>query len=80
MFVQTISCILIFAVAVFLAVPLGKYLSRIYKEEKSLLGFLLPLENRNGSEFSGLGNNTVFWNLTTSVVMLCGRFLPTSFY
>jgi len=30
----------------------------------------------NGSEFSGLGNNTVFWNLTTSVVMLCGRFLP----
>lgn len=30
----------------------------------------------NGSEFSGLGNNTIFWNLTTSVVMLCGRFLP----
>jgi len=30
----------------------------------------------NGSEFSGLGNNTVFWNLTTAVVMLCGRFLP----
>jgi potassium-transporting ATPase potassium-binding subunit len=30
----------------------------------------------NGSEFSGLGNNTVFWNITTSIVMLCGRFLP----
>jgi len=30
----------------------------------------------NGSEFSGLGNNTVFWNLTTAVVMLCGRFIP----
>ena len=30
----------------------------------------------NGSEFSGLGNNTPFWNLTTSVVMLCGRFIP----
>jgi K+-transporting ATPase ATPase A chain len=30
----------------------------------------------NGSEFSGLGNNTVFWNLSTAVVMLCGRFLP----
>jgi potassium-transporting ATPase potassium-binding subunit len=30
----------------------------------------------NGSEFGGLGNNTVFWNLSTAVVMLCGRFLP----
>jgi K+-transporting ATPase ATPase A chain len=46
MFLQTISCTLIFAVAVFLAVPLGKYLSRVYKEEKSLLDFLQPLETR----------------------------------
>jgi potassium-transporting ATPase potassium-binding subunit len=30
----------------------------------------------NGSEFSGLGNNTVFWNTTTAVAMLCGRFIP----
>ena len=30
----------------------------------------------NGSEFGGLGNNTVFWNLTTSVAMLTGRFIP----
>ena len=30
----------------------------------------------NGSEFSGLGNNTPFWNLTTSLVMLSGRFVP----
>jgi len=30
----------------------------------------------NGSEFSGLGNNTVFWNLTTALVMLLGRFIP----
>jgi K+-transporting ATPase ATPase A chain len=30
----------------------------------------------NGSEFSGLGNNTVFWNTTTAVAMLCGRFVP----
>ena len=30
----------------------------------------------NGSEFSGLGNNTPFWNLTTSVAILCGRFIP----
>jgi potassium-transporting ATPase potassium-binding subunit len=30
----------------------------------------------NGSEFSGLGNNTAFWNLTTAVAMLSGRFVP----
>jgi potassium-transporting ATPase potassium-binding subunit len=30
----------------------------------------------NGSEFSGLGNNTVFWNLTTALAMFCGRFVP----
>ncbi|MGP8214902.1 MAG: potassium-transporting ATPase subunit KdpA [Bacteroidia bacterium] len=30
----------------------------------------------NGSDFGGLGNNTVFWNLTTSFAMLTGRFIP----
>jgi len=30
----------------------------------------------NGSNFAGLGNNTVFWNLTTSIGMLTGRFVP----
>jgi K+-transporting ATPase ATPase A chain len=30
----------------------------------------------NGSEFSGLNNNTAFWNLSTSVAMLSGRFVP----
>ena len=30
----------------------------------------------NGSNFGGLGNNTVFWNLTTAIAMLCGRFIP----
>jgi K+-transporting ATPase ATPase A chain len=30
----------------------------------------------NGSNFGGLGNNTVFWNLTTSFAMLSGRFVP----
>ncbi len=30
----------------------------------------------NGSEFSGLGNNTPFWNLTTCIPMLLGRFVP----
>jgi len=30
----------------------------------------------NGSEFSGLGNNTPYWNLTTCIPMLAGRFVP----
>ncbi len=30
----------------------------------------------NGSNFAALGNNTAFWNLSTSVVMLTGRFVP----
>jgi K+-transporting ATPase ATPase A chain len=30
----------------------------------------------NGSEFSGLGNNTPYWNLTTCIPMLLGRFIP----
>jgi len=30
----------------------------------------------NGSEFSGLGNNTSYWNLTTCIPMLLGRFIP----
>lgn len=30
----------------------------------------------NGSNFGGLGNNTVFWNLTTALAMFFGRFVP----
>lgn len=30
----------------------------------------------NGSGFEGLGDNTVFWNLSTGAVMLLGRYLP----
>ena len=30
----------------------------------------------NGSEFSGLGNNTLYWNLTTCIPMLLGRYIP----
>ncbi len=30
----------------------------------------------NGSGFESLGDNTVFWNLTTAFAMLCGRFVP----
>lgn len=30
----------------------------------------------NGSGFEGLGDNNVFWNLLTGIVLLLGRFLP----
>src|SRR5580658_2313863 len=46
MWIQTIICLLVFAVAGCLAIPLGKYLSRVYRDERSLLDFLKPLETR----------------------------------
>ncbi|MEO8584222.1 MAG: potassium-transporting ATPase subunit KdpA [Flavitalea sp.] len=30
----------------------------------------------NGSGFEGLGDNNIFWNLTTGIVMILGRFIP----
>jgi K+-transporting ATPase ATPase A chain len=30
----------------------------------------------NGSGFEGLGDNNIFWNVSTGVIMLLGRFLP----
>ena len=30
----------------------------------------------NGSGFEGLGDNTPFWNISTGIVMLMGRYLP----
>lgn len=30
----------------------------------------------NGSGFEGLGDNNIFWNVSTGLVMLLGRFLP----
>ncbi|MCY1528393.1 Potassium-transporting ATPase potassium-binding subunit [compost metagenome] len=30
----------------------------------------------NGSGFEGLGDNNVFWNVLTGIVLLVGRFLP----
>ena len=32
----------------------------------------------NGSGFESLGDNTVFWNLTASIAMLTGRFIPVT--
>jgi len=40
-----IGVIFIYAAAIILAIPLGKYISKVYKGEKSLLDFLKPLEN-----------------------------------
>ena len=30
----------------------------------------------NGSGFEGLGDNTPFWNISTGLVMLLGRYIP----
>jgi K+-transporting ATPase ATPase A chain len=30
----------------------------------------------NGSGFEGLGDNNIFWNLSTGLLMILGRFLP----
>jgi potassium-transporting ATPase potassium-binding subunit len=30
----------------------------------------------NGSGFEGLGDNNIFWNVTTGIAMIAGRFLP----
>ena len=30
----------------------------------------------NGSGFEGLGDNNIFWNVTTGIVLILGRFIP----
>jgi len=30
----------------------------------------------NGSGFEGLGDNNVFWNVTTGIALIIGRYLP----
>src|SRR5439155_8503100 len=30
----------------------------------------------NGSGFEGLGDNNIFWNVTTEIVLILGRYLP----
>ena len=37
--------LLIFVLAVAMAIPFGKYISRVYKGEKTFLDFMSPLEN-----------------------------------
>jgi hypothetical protein len=41
---NSIGCILICGIATLLALPLGRYLSRVYKEEKTFLDFWGPVE------------------------------------
>ena len=41
---NSLGSILILLTAVLLAVPLGKYLSKVFKEEKTLLDFWDPVE------------------------------------
>ena len=45
LFQQSFVCIIIFLAAVLLALPLGKYLSKVYKEQKTILDFWTPIEN-----------------------------------
>jgi len=42
---NTIGSIIIFLIAVLLALPLGRYLGKVYREEKTLLDFWDPVEN-----------------------------------
>ncbi len=42
---NSIGSIIIFLIAVLLALPLGKYLSKVYKEEKTFFDFWDPVEN-----------------------------------
>ncbi|MDR3712173.1 MAG: potassium-transporting ATPase subunit KdpA [Puia sp.] len=42
---NSIGSIIIFGIAVLLAIPLGKYLSKVYKDQKTALDFLNPAEN-----------------------------------
>lgn len=36
----------------------------------------LSASANNGSAFAGLGSNTPFWNITTGIIMLLGRYVP----
>src|SRR5450755_3778311 len=42
---NSIGCIAIFLTAILLALPLGRYLSKVYKGEKTVFDFWIPVEN-----------------------------------
>jgi K+-transporting ATPase ATPase A chain len=86
-----IGASLIFIIAVLLALPMGSLIYTHYPGGSEALGWLSNKGAHgfttmyyeyvfcmagNGSEFSGLNNNTPFWNLTTFIPMLPGRYVP----
>src|ERR1039457_5666074 len=44
MFLNSLTCILIFAVSALIALPLGAYMSQVFSGDKNLLDFLKPFE------------------------------------
>ncbi len=42
---EIIGITFMFIISVLLAIPLGKYIAKVYSGEKSLLDFLSPIEN-----------------------------------
>jgi K+-transporting ATPase ATPase A chain len=55
---------------------LGWLDSRSYHSFTTMLYEYVSAVAGNGSGFEGLGDNTPFWNLTTALAMLLGRFIP----
>lgn len=47
-----------------------------YHEFSEMVYEFTSASANNGSGFEGLGDNTPFWNITTGIVMLLGRYLP----
>ena len=43
---EILGIVLIFALAVFLAIPMGRYISRVYAGEKTILDFISPVEQK----------------------------------
>jgi potassium-transporting ATPase potassium-binding subunit len=47
-----------------------------YHGFSELLYEMTSANANNGSGFEGLGDNNIFWNVTTGVIMLFGRYIP----
>lgn len=59
------------------AVPPGNWLNNPgFHGFSEMLYECASANANNGSGFEGLGDNNIFWNLTTGFVLLLGRFLP----
>lgn len=59
------------------AVPPGTWLNNpSYHGFSEMLYEYTSSAANNGSGFEGLGDNNIFWNVTTGIVMLLSRFIP----